>query len=258
MSPLIDLDSYRANGYALVRNVFDAETLGALQQETDALLERASQSGRATEATWRGAWREGAGVGIADAPPVTRVDSIHNVQNHSAVFTRVLVDPRLTDLAAELIGPNVQLHHTKLHNKPPAVGSPFPMHQDYPYFPHTRHTPIAAIIHLDDSTIDNGCLCAVPGSHTRGPIEHLKDNSFYLSPDEWPLERADPVVANAGDVLLFSYFTVHGSYVNTSPRPRRILLIQMRAPDDHPTTEQHRSPGQGTMLRGTNPNALEV
>jgi phytanoyl-CoA hydroxylase len=258
MGNQIDLDAYREHGFVLVRNVFDAETLGALQRATDGLLERASQSGRATEATWRGAWRESAGVGVADAPPTTRVDSIHNVQNHAAVFSRALVDPRLTDLAAELIGPNVQLHHTKLHNKPPAVGSPFPMHQDYPYFPHARHTMIAAIIHLDESTVSNGCICAVSGSHKLGPLEHRSDNSFYLDMEEWPLERAAPVEARAGDVLLFSYFTVHGSYVNTSSRPRRILLIQMRAPDDPPLTDQHRSPGQGMMLRGINPNALEV
>ena len=59
-------------------------------------------------------------------------------------------------------------------------------------------------------------------------------------------------------MLLFSYFTVHGSYVNTSTRHRRILLIQMRSPEDRPITDQHRSPGQGTMLRGINPNALEI
>jgi ectoine hydroxylase-related dioxygenase (phytanoyl-CoA dioxygenase family) len=132
------------------------------------------------------------------------------------------------------------------------------MHQDYPYFPHTDHTMIAAIVHFDDSTVDNGCICAVPGSHQLGAIEHRRDNSFYLDLAEWPLERAQPIEANAGDVLLFSYFTVHGSYVNTSTRHRRILLVQMRSPTDRPTTDQHRSPGQGTMLRGINPNALEI
>lgn len=40
--------------------------------------------------------------------------------------------------------------------------------------------------------------------------------------------------------------------------PRRILLVQMRSPDNQPLTEQHRSPGQGTMLRGINPHALEI
>src|SRR5579859_8254526 len=180
MGTQIDLDAYHTNGFALVRHVFDAATLSDFQQETDALLERASRGGRATEATWKGAWRESAGVGVADAPPATRVDSIHNVQNHSAWFTRMLVDPRLVDRAAELIGPNVQLHHTKLHNKPPSVGSPFPMHQDYPYFPHAGDSMIAATVHVDDATVDNGCLCLIPGSHKIGPIEHQHDGSFYL------------------------------------------------------------------------------
>ena len=258
MSSRVDLAAYRQDGFVLVRDVFDPATVAELQRETDALLERASRSGRRTEATWRGSWREAVGVGVADAPAATHVDSIHNVQNHSATFTRLLVDPRLVDLAAELIGPNVQLHHTKLHAKPPAVGSPFPMHQDYPYFPHASDSMIAAIIHIDDSTVENGCVCAVRGSHKLGPIEHRSDGNFYLPLDEWPLERAVPVEARAGDVLLFPYLTVHGSYLNRSQRPRRILLVQMRSPEDRPLTEQHRSPGQGTMLRGINPNALEI
>jgi phytanoyl-CoA hydroxylase len=256
MSGQIDLDAYRETGYVLVRGVLDAATLEELQIETDGLLQRANQSGRQMNATWRGAWRDTVGVG--DAPALTRVDSIHNVQNHSATFTRLLVNPCLVDLAAELIGPDVQLHHTKLHAKPPSVGSPFPMHQDYPYFPHVGESMIAAVVHLDEATVANGCLCAVPGSHKLGPLEHRSEGSFYLPIDQWPLDRAAAVEANAGDVLLFSYLTVHGSYVNSSSRPRRILLVQVRSPEDQPLTEQHRSPGQGTMLRGINPNALEI
>ena len=180
------------------------------------------------------------------------------LQNHSAAFTRLLVDPRLVERAAELIGPNVQLHHTKLHNKPPAVGSPFPMHQDYPYFPHEGDSMIAAVLHLDDASVENGCLCVVPRSHKLGPIEHCHDGSFYLPLEDWPLERAVPVEASAGDVLFFGYCMVHGSYVNRSARSRRILLIQMRSPTDRPLNDAHRSPGQGTMLLGTNPDASQL
>jgi ectoine hydroxylase-related dioxygenase (phytanoyl-CoA dioxygenase family) len=229
-----------------------------LRREADALLDRAARGGRAMEATWRGGWREASGIGGADAPSATRVDSIHNVQNHSAAFTRLLVDQRLMDLIAQIIGPNVQLHHTKLHAKPPSVGSPFPMHQDYPYFPHASDAMIAAMLHLDDATVANGCICAVAGSHKCGPLEHRSEGSYYLPMDAWPLERAEPIEASSGDVLIFSYLTVHGSYVNRSPQPRRILLVQVRSPENQPLTQQHRSPGQGTMLRGINPNALEI
>jgi len=257
MSGLLDVEHYREHGYVLARGVFMAAEVATFQQEIDSLLARAEEAGRKTEATWSGAWREAVGVGTATAVS-TRVDSIHNVQNHSAVFTRMLVDPRLVDRAAELIGPNVQLHHTKLHNKPPSVGSPFPMHQDYPYFPHESESMIAAMVHMDGAKIDNGCMCLAPGSHRLGAIEHHNDGSFYLPLDEWPLERAEPVEANAGDVLFFGYKMVHGSYVNRSQRPRRIVLVQMRSPTDRPLTEAHRSPGQGTMLRGINPDASQT
>jgi phytanoyl-CoA hydroxylase len=252
-----DLEFWREQGYVLARGVFSADEIAAMASEIDALFARAEEAGRKTEATWGGAWREQAGIGTAVAEPTTRVDSIHNVQNHSAVFTRMLVDPRLTDKAAELIGPNVQLHHTKLHNKPPAVGSPFPMHQDYPYFPHEGDSMIAAVVHIDDATVENGCLCVVPGSHRLGAIEHHNDGSFFLPLEQWPLEKAIAVPANAGDVLFFGYKMVHGSYVNRSQRPRRIVLVQMRSPEDRPLTDAHRSPGQGTMLRGINPDASQ-
>ena len=259
MTGLLDVEFYRDNGYVLARGVFAPGDVAAMQREIEALFARAETAGRNVEATWRGQWREAAGIGSATATAAaTRVDSIHNLQNHSAWFTRLLVDPRLVDRAAELIGPNVQLHHTKLHNKPPSVGSPFPMHQDYPYFPHEADSMIAAVVHVDDANVDNGCLCVVPGSHKLGPIEHCHDGSFYLPLDEWPLERAVAVEASAGDVLFFGYCMVHGSYVNRSARSRRILLLQMRSPTDRPLNDAHRSPGQGTMLRGINPDALQL
>ena len=42
--------------------------------------------------------------------------------------------------------------------------------------------------------------------------------THYVDQAEWPLEDARPVSAQAGDVLVFSYLLVHGSYPNTSDR----------------------------------------
>jgi hypothetical protein len=61
--------------------------------------------------------------------------------------------------------------------------------------------------------------------------------------------------AKAGDVLFFSYLTIHGSGVNTSNEARTTLLIQMRDPEDPPSVVTHLSRGQGMMLRGVDPTA---
>ena len=242
---------YKDNGYLLVGGIFTSEEIEESSRETDAMFERVQQSGRRLEATWGGKWRE------AQIPEEERgktsVLSIHNMQYHSAVFTRMLVHPKLTEVVADLIGPNVQLHHTKLHVKPPDKGSPFPLHQDYDYFPHEKDTMIAAVIHLEDATVESGCLCVLPESHKLGPLGHQHDGSHYLSPEEYPIEKATPCPAKAGDVLLFSYLTAHGSYLNRTNKPRRIALFQFRSPTDRPLKDVHVSPGQGTMVRGINP-----
>ena len=262
-TPAVDVAAYHEQGFVLIPQLFDADTVARALAEADTMLQRVVEAGTKVEATWKGRWREkliGAETdGMAEPDVVamaSAVSSIHNVQHHSAFFTQLIADERLTGAVAELIGPNVQLHHTKYHVKPPAIGAPFPMHQDYPFFPHEQHTMLAAAIHIDHSTVENGCLCVVPGSHKLGPIPHISEGGNYLPLDAWPLERAVAVEAHAGDVLLFSYLTVHGSYVNHSSRPRRLLLVEMRSPLDRPTAQVHLSPGQGTMLRGINPTGI--
>jgi phytanoyl-CoA hydroxylase len=264
--PRIDVAAYRAQGFVLVRGVFDRSAIAHMRAEADAMLERVVAAGRNVEATWQGSWREeligkphngdDAASSGRVAQTAAAVSSIHDVQYHSAYFMRIITDARFTGAVAQLIGDNVQLHHTKYHVKPPSVGAPFPMHQDYPYFPHEAHTMLAAAIHIDAADVENGCLCVVPGSHQLGPLPHQTDGHHFLPLSEWPLERAIPCEAEAGDVLLLNYLTVHGSYVNQSVRPRRLLLVQMRSPLDRPTVKTHLSPGQGTMLRGINPRGL--
>lgn len=246
---------YKDNGYLIVSGVFQPEEVEECVRETDRMFSRVEESGKNLEATWGGKWQD---TQIsAGERGTTSVLSIHNMQYHSSVFTKMLVHPKLTEAVADLIGPNVQLHHTKLHVKPPKKGSPFPLHQDYDYFPHEKDTMIAAVIYLEDVTEENGCLCVMPGVHAQGPLTHQHDGSHYLSPEEYTIEEATPCTGKAGDVVLFSYLTPHGSYPNRTNSPRRLVLFQFRSPTDKPLKDVHISPGQGMMVRGINP-ALEI
>ena len=62
----------------------------------------------------------------------------------------------------------------------------------------------------------------------------------YVDQSKWSLEAATPVTAKAGDVLVFSYLLVHGSYINMSERERRMFLIQVAAGEDTPVADIHR------------------
>ncbi|MDP6053822.1 MAG: phytanoyl-CoA dioxygenase family protein [Candidatus Latescibacteria bacterium] len=244
-----ELAFYRENGYLLAKGVFNREEAAVFREETHTLSRRLmSVSDPSVRSE---GWTSGSLV--TDLP--RELLHCHNVQFHSAVFSRLICDPRLTDRAADIIGANVQLHHTKMFIKPPERGAPFPMHQDYPYFPHENHTMIAATIHFDDAPIEKGCIRVVPGSFKNGPYEHIHEGGSHLPVEEYPVAEATPCPAEAGDVLFFSYLTIHGSGLNTTNEPRTTLLVQMRDPSDRPLGLQHLSRGQGMMLRGIDPEA---
>jgi phytanoyl-CoA hydroxylase len=244
-----DIDCYRESGYVLVRGMFTPDEAAMYRKECHDLAERLSKKAN-MDATWGSAR-----AAVAEAAN-TVILHCHNVQFYSAAFSKLIVDDRFTSAAAAVIGSdNVQLHHTKMFIKPPEKGSPFPMHQDAPYFPHERHSMMAAIVHFDDAPLEKGCLRVVPGSHKQGILQHDGDGNWHLPFDKYPIEDSLPLPAKAGDVLLFSYLTIHGSGINTSSEARTTLLVQMRDPEDSPTEKTHESRGQGMMLRGIDPNA---
>ncbi len=239
--------AYHENGFVLVKGLLSKAEAAAYREEAHALIARLN---RDVDSTW-GSARE-----VAMDSQLTTLKHCHDVQFHSAAFTRLIVDPRFTDAAAAVMGtPNVQLHHTKLFVKPPENGSPFPMHQDAPFFPHAQHSVGAAIFHFDDAPGEKGCVRVVPGSHRGGALPHESEGGWHLPFGQWPLEDSVACEAEAGDVLFFTYFTVHGSGVNTTGEARTTLLVQYRDPEDRPTRNVHtESLGQGMMLRGVDPS----
>ena len=233
---------YRENGYLLVRGVFDAGEVDTMRDALARILENVEGTADDRNHTWRDV-----------AADTLQLKGFHDLPYHDAVFTRMVAHSRIVEVLTRLIGPNVQLHHTKMLVKPPEQGAPFPMHQDYPYFPHERHSVLAASVHLDDTDEENGCLHVVPGSHLLGPLEAHGESKTV----DYPLESGVACPASAGDVLFFNYLTIHGSGVNRSTRTRRNVLFQYRDPADPPLrpdgVEEHVDWGMGLMVAGSNP-----
>ena len=69
--------------------------------------------------------------------------------------------------------------------------------------------------------------------------------------DKYPIYEATVLEAEPGDVLFFSYFTLHGSMPNRSNRTRKSVLVQMLAGDDEIEAE-NRHTNVKLVLRGWN------
>lgn len=242
------LASYQENGYVLVKGLLDPAEAKVYREECHDLARRLSPE-LASDKTWSGART------IAGSKTLTSITHCPDVQYYSAAFTRLLLDDRFTSTAADIVGSeNVALHHTKMFIKPPENGSPFPLHQDYPFFPHRLHSVAAAIFHFDDAPVEKGCVRVMPGSHRWGPLAHQSTGAdFFLPPEEYPFDMAVPCPAEAGDAIFFGYLTVHGSGVNVSNEARTTVLVQFRDAADEPSEDVHLSRGRGTMLRGIDP-----
>jgi phytanoyl-CoA hydroxylase len=183
---------------------------------------------------------------------------------HHQAFYDLVFHPRIVDVVENLLGPNIQLHHTKLNLKPPSKEARFEWHQDYPFFPHTNFDLLAVMIMLDDSTEENGCLRIIPGSHKWGPRNHLfardgafssqlEDRSVLEDPTRWLT-----VPVPAGGMELHHCNMLHSSGPNRGVQPRSAIVIQYRAADNVQLGGNAAHAGNGLQIRGSNPYRVRM
>ncbi len=251
------VNSYKENGYLVIENLLSPEFVADLIRDADDIVAHAAMA----KATGKNAEQTGVFTWSGDYLPAEElakyeVNGIHDMQFYRASYSRLIMNERVLDIAEALLGPDVMLHHTKLIYKKPRTGGMFPMHQDYPYFPHQKNTMLAFSIHLDDTDDENGGLRVIPGSHKHGPIKTAngEGQSWYVDQKKFSVDDGVPVPVKAGAAVIFNYLTLHGSKVNKSDRFRRNILLQLKSAHDQPEGNQHPSRGQGMMLRGKNPN----
>ena len=228
---------FAEQGYYLAKGVFGPDSLRGMELDFDRIVRQLQASGEDIDARWEGEYTDALDGGAS------RIIHTHNVQRYSATWLAALQNPGFLDIVEQLIGPDIVLHHSKLFQKPPREGAPFPVHQDWSYFPTRRDSMIAAIIFLSDANAESGGLCVFPGSHRLGrldnsagrTIQDAEGASLSSSAElaaRYPLEAGLAVSAEPGDVVFFSYLTLHGSTPNRSEQNRKTVLVQMYAGHD--------------------------
>jgi ectoine hydroxylase-related dioxygenase (phytanoyl-CoA dioxygenase family) len=161
---------------------------------------------------------------------------------------------------AELIGPDVKFHHSKLNLKGGRVGAPVEWHQDAAFYPHSNDDVLAVGLLLDDATAENGCLMVLPGSHRERVHEHYDDGGRFIGRmREEDIGRFDArkgklLELPAGSIHIHHYRLIHWSAPNTSPDDRRLLINAYSAADAIPLSpDPTKTRFFGAIVRGRAP-----
>lgn len=190
-------------------------------------------------------------------------------------FHDVLWSPAFLVAASQLLDGAVRFWHDQLFCKPAHHGGVVAWHQDYSYW--TRTQPMQHLtcwIALDDSTVDNGCLYYVPGSHRwqllpiTGLAGDMNEIMTVLNDEQKQAFRPVPIEIKRGQCSFHHPLTVHGSYENRSDRPRRATLINafregVRSDSDEPLLKGVPAIPKGQKMQGQffpllfDPNQIE-
>ena len=130
--------------------------------------------------------------------------------------------PTLCGTVSQLFGEPAVLFKDKINFKLPG-GDGFKPHQDQQAGWSTyADLFITAMVSLDATTADNGCLELCAGQHTRGL---LGGEWTPLTDDDMRRLGARPVPTRTGDAVFFDSYTPHASGPNLTAERRRVLYI---------------------------------
>jgi hypothetical protein len=176
---------------------------------------------------------------------------------HDLVF-----NPRIIVPVCQLLGTSsARFFHDQTFWKPQRHGGVVAWNQDYSYW--TRTGPVGHVtcfVALDDTTLENGCLHLVPGSHrwnllpkvtlTGQQKEDMDSIKSVMTPEQLAQFKPVPMFLKAGECSFHHSLTLHGSYANGSDRPRRSLVLNYMKPDTISNSDEPLMPGAAIVPKG--------
>lgn len=242
-------EHYFREGYILLEKIIGDEWIRKLRAATDELVERSRKVTKSDtifdlEPTHR-----------PDAPRLRRVSN--PVEHHPAFWEYCTKSP-LPDIVADLVGPDVKFHHSKLNYKWAQGGEEVKWHYDISFWPHTNYSPLTVGTYIYDCGPDNGPLGVLPRSHELEPMlsqfDHQGRWTGCLRDEDvakLDLSKAVYLTGPAGSLTLHNCRTLHASPKNLSDTGRPLLLFTLTSADAFPYTVNPIKPKHDqTIIRG--------
>lgn len=233
----VQREKYFTDGFVSVEEIVPADILAELQRVTAEFQDK-SRKATASDDIFD------IGPGHGPDTPILRRLKTPDIQ-HPAYWD--FSNGLIADVAADLVGPNVVFHHSKLNFKWFDASDTVKWHQDIQFFPHTNYNVLTIGCYLADTDMINGPLAAVRGSNnddlydqydTQGNWTGMLSDHDAARVDS---SRVEYMTGKAGSITVHNARTLHYSPASKNPIPRPLLLNCYTSSDAKPYTA-HPSP----------------
>lgn len=158
------------------------------------------------------------------------VRRLSKVLSRDRSYLHAATHPCVLDPLTSILGPNIELltnKHNHIMVRPPGSEFVYWHSGEEPYQP----ALVTALIYLEESTLDNGCIRIVPGSHRRPFRRPRRPGGEFETSDLFT--KSLPVPMPRGGVLLFNDACFHGAGTNNSAVSRRSMTLGYQAHAAH-------------------------
>jgi phytanoyl-CoA hydroxylase len=157
----------------------------------------------------------------------------HALHDLDAVFDEFSRTPALAALASDLGYARPVLIQSMYIFKQPNIGGEVTCHQDATFL-YTEPLSVTGLwFALEDASLENGCLWAIPGGHRLGLKKRFvraKDGGTrfeVLDERAWPLDQLVPLEVKKGALIILHGLLPHMSQTNRSPRSRHAYTLHL-------------------------------
>ena len=203
--------------------------------------------------SWRRAWPE-SGPDLRERGPDLRYrETDADLIWTSEAVRKMISDRTLADIAAGLLGGDVDVRFCFTLTKTAEHGEPVLRHQDWGLGTEPGYPFFTCWIALTDADAGNGCLEVLPGSHS-GPLHpHAATEGRPQDKGIPGMEAVDALAVpmKAGEAMIIHPALIHGSGRNRTGQPRMALLTGYQAPK--PEYDEFWGRSGARLLRGGRP-----
>ena len=177
----------------------------------------------------------------------------HALHDLDPAFDRFSRTPALESLVQSVGIVEPQLMQSMFIFKQPHIGGEVRCHQDSTFL-HTREDRLFGLwFALEDATLENGCLWAIPGGHESGlrsrfVREGRATRTEVMDATPWDEAQLVPLEVPRGGLVLLDGLVPHYSRANRSARSRHAYTLHVvSGQDEYPTSNwlQRQTPARG-------------